>query len=98
MYVIDKGDLDCYKKFNKDGEDTHLKVYHPGETFGELALLYNTPRAANIIDKTDCTLFSLDRETFNHIVKDAASKKREKYEKILEKVELLHDMSPYERL
>jgi len=59
MYVIDKGDLDCYKKFNKDGEDTHLKVYHPGETFGELALLYNTPRAANIIAKTDCTLFRL---------------------------------------
>ena len=98
MYVIDKGDLDWYKKFKKDGEDTHLKVYHPGEAFGELALLYNTPRAAIIIAKTDCTLFSLDRETFNHIVKDAASKKMDKYEKLLGKVELLHDMSPYERL
>jgi cAMP-dependent protein kinase regulator len=43
-------------------------------------------------------LLGLDRETFNHIVKDAASKKREYYESFLNKVELLHDMDPYERL
>jgi len=40
----------------------------------------------------------LDRETFNHIVKDAAAKKREKYESFLSKVELLADMDPYERM
>jgi len=42
--------------------------------------LYNAPRAATIIAKSDSTLFALDRQTFNHIVKDAAAKKREKYE------------------
>jgi len=98
LYVIDSGELDCFKKFKKDGPDTHLKVYYPGEAFGELALLYNAPRAATIIAKTDSVLFSLDRETFNNIVKDAASKKREKYEEFLSKVEILHDMEPYERL
>jgi len=54
-----------------------------------LALLYNCPRAATIRGKTDSILFSLDRETFNHIVKDAAAKKREYYENFLAKVELL---------
>ena len=38
-------------------------------SIGELALLYNAPRAATIIAKTDSILFSLDRQTFNHIVK-----------------------------
>jgi len=66
-----------------------LKIYYPGEAFGELALLYNAPRAASIKAKTDCTLFALDRETFNHIVKDAARKKREKYEDALKKVAIL---------
>ena len=47
----------------------HLKVYHPGDSFGELALLYNAPRAATIISKTNSVLFSLDRDTFNNIVK-----------------------------
>lgn len=48
-----------------------LKEYGPGEAFGELALLYNTPRAATITAKTNCVLWSLDRETFNYVIKDA---------------------------
>ena len=39
----------------------HLKVYYPGESFGELALLYNAPRAASIQSKTESILFALDR-------------------------------------
>lgn len=31
-----------------DGSDKFLKEYQPEEVFGELALLYNAPRAANI--------------------------------------------------
>lgn len=71
LYVVDDGKLDCFKKFSKDAADTYLKTYVPGESFGELALLYNAPRAASIICKEDAVLFSLDRATFNHIVKDA---------------------------
>lgn len=98
MYVVDSGELDCFKKFSKDAQDTYLKTYKPGEAFGELALLYNAPRAASIQAKTPAVLFSLDRECFNHIVKDSASKKRERFESTLKKVELLDSMDPYERI
>lgn len=50
-----------------------MKEYKPGEAFGELALLYNCPRAATITAVEDSELWSLDRKTFNHIVKDAAA-------------------------
>ena len=53
-----------------------MKTYQPGEAFGELALLYNAPRAATIVAKTNCVLWQLDRSTFNHIVKDASQQKR----------------------
>jgi cAMP-dependent protein kinase regulator len=53
-----------------------LKTYYPGESFGELALLYNAPRAASIKAKNEAILFALDRATFNNIVKDAAVKYR----------------------
>lgn len=78
LYVVDGGALDCYKKFPGDQEPRWLKTYQPGESFGELALLYNAPRAASIKAKTDSILWALDRETFNRIVKDAAAKKKRK--------------------
>ena len=42
-------------------------------------------------------LWKLDRDTFNHIVKDAANKKRAKYEKFLATAPILSTMEPYER-
>ena len=95
LFVVESGRLKCYK--NIKGEDKMLKVYKPGEAFGELALLYNAPRAATIIADADCELWSLDRECFNNIVKDSAIRRRERYEEFLSRVSILQDMDPYER-
>merc|ERR1711862_415601 len=68
-----------------------------GDVFGELALLYNTTRAANVDTTEKCVLWQLDRDTFNHIVKEAAQKKRSRYDSFLSKVPLLTSMDAYER-
>ncbi len=96
LYVVESGELECSKHFTKDGPEVFLKMYHPGDSFGELALLYNAPRAATIKAKTDCILWALDRATFNNIVKDAAQKKREKFENFLKKVDILSTIDSYE--
>jgi cAMP-dependent protein kinase regulator len=96
--VVETGALDCYKLFPGNDQPTHLKVYVPGEAFGELALLYNAPRAATIIAKEPSLLWGLDRNTFNHIVKDSAVKSRQMIEEFLKKVPLLSSMDSYERL
>jgi cAMP-dependent protein kinase regulator len=96
LFVVESGDLDCFKKFSKDSNEELVKKYTAGDSFGELALLYNAPRAAKIVAKTKSILWALDRETFNNIVKDAAQKKREKYENFLRSVNILESIENYE--
>ena len=97
LFVVDSGVLDCTKVFEKGGQPRFLKEYHSGESFGELALLYNAPRAATITPKTKSILWVLDRSCFNNIVKDSAMRRRERYEEFLKNVPILGDMDPYER-
>lgn len=97
LFVVESGSLSCTKLFTGKTEPTFLKKYEPGDAFGELALLYNAPRAANIIADSECLLWSLDRGTFNHIVKDSSQKRRQKYEDFLTKVKIMETMEPYER-
>lgn len=97
LFLVENGTLNCTKIFAGKTEPTFLKQYLPGDAFGELALLYNAPRAATITSETDSLLWCLDRATFNHIVKDASRKRREKYEDFLSRVKILKNMEPYER-
>lgn len=95
LYLVDTGKFHCYKKIGD--ENKLIKEYKEGEVFGELALLYNAPRAATIVAEENSVLWSLDRECFNHIVKEAAVRRREKYVEFLGKVQILSKMDPYER-
>jgi cAMP-dependent protein kinase regulator len=95
LFVIEQGILDCYKLI--DGNEKLVKTVQAGDAFGELSLLYNVPRAASVESRTDCVLWKLDRETFNHIVKDSASQKRERYEEFLKSVPILRSIDAYER-
>jgi cAMP-dependent protein kinase regulator len=91
MYAVESGTVDC----SIDG--TVVKTCTTGDAFGELALLYNCPRKATVVSRTDSILWQLDRKTFNHIVADAAQKKRSRYETFLEKSSLMASMTQYER-
>jgi cAMP-dependent protein kinase regulator len=95
LFVIETGALDCIIKI--DGSDKVVKTCEAGDVFGELALLYNCPRAATVEAKEKCVLWQLDRDTFNNIVKEAAQKKRQRYDTFLAKVPLLNNMDAYER-
>lgn len=68
-----------------------------GGSFGELALMYNTPRAATLIAARASLLWALDRTTFRQIVTVASARKRALYETFLARVPLLDAMDRYER-
>jgi len=97
LFIVGGGKLKCEKIFPGQTAPTFLKNYSIGDVFGELALMYNAPRAASIFAIENSVLFSLDRDTFNHIVKMAAIKKRDLYESFLTKIEIFSTLEPYER-
>ena len=95
LYVVETGHIEC--KVLQNGIEKVVKTCAPGDVFGELALLYNCPRAASVDSKSDRTVWRLDRETFNHVAKDAALKKHVKHDAFLRKVSLFSSLNDHQR-
>ncbi|KAJ8651760.1 hypothetical protein O0I10_012670 [Lichtheimia ornata] len=96
FYVVEQGTLDCL--ISKGGAPpAKVTSYEAGGSFGELALMYNAPRAATIIATSDAILWALDRVTFRTILMENTSRKRRMYESFLEEVPLLKSLEEYER-
>ncbi|XP_077547617.1 cAMP-dependent protein kinase type II regulatory subunit-like [Haemaphysalis longicornis] len=99
FYVISSGTYHIYvgDGSGKGGEKLVGK-YEGSGSFGELALMYNMPRAATITAVTEGTLWAMNRQTFRRIVLKSAFKKRKEYENLLEKVPMLKSLNEYERM
>eukprot|EP01091_Cochliopodium_minus_P002323 TRINITY_DN12185_c0_g1_i1.p1 TRINITY_DN12185_c0_g1~~TRINITY_DN12185_c0_g1_i1.p1 ORF type:complete len:300 (-),score=99.32 TRINITY_DN12185_c0_g1_i1:116-1015(-) len=98
FFVIESGEAEVFKDY-KDGKG-EIKVfqYGPKGFFGELALMYNTPRAATVKAKTTIKVWAIDRVTFRKYLMNSTKQKREKYEQFLSKVPILVNLDKYERL
>ncbi|KAL8612013.1 hypothetical protein ACOMHN_045368 [Nucella lapillus] len=96
FYVIDGGTYDIYVEI--EGQPKLVGNYENTGFFGELALMYNMPRAATIIASSPGSLWALDRTTFRRIVLKTAFQKRKVYEGLLESVPLLKSLDLYERM
>jgi CRP-like cAMP-binding protein len=97
FYIVEVGTLDVFVAKAGGKESVKVASYGPGGSFGELALMYNAPRAATVKATSDCVLWALDRVTFRRILMETTSKKRRMYEEFLEKIPLLASLEAYER-
>ncbi|KAJ7407106.1 cAMP-dependent protein kinase type II-beta regulatory subunit [Willisornis vidua] len=96
FYVIDRGTYDIYVKC--DGVGRCVGTYDNRGCFGELALMYNTPRAATIIATSPGAIWGLDRVTFRRIIVKNNAKKRRMYESFIESLPFLKSLEMSERL
>ena len=90
FYVITRGKV----AFEVNGE----KVGEPagkGTSFGELALLYQAPRAATVVAASDVTLFRIDQRAFRYILRSKSSELDETKRRLLtDEKSLFKDLSP----
>lgn len=91
FYVIDKGVVDVYVN------NEFVLTINEGGSFGELALIYGTPRAATVIAKTDVKLWAIDRLSYRRILMGSTTKKRKMYDEFLSRVQILSDLDKWER-
>lgn len=92
FYIIDSGEVDVFVS------DEYVSTIGEGGSFGELALIYGTPRAATIKSRTDVKLWAIDRVTYRRILMGSQIRKRKMYEQFLEKVSILESLDKWERL
>jgi cAMP-dependent protein kinase regulator len=73
-FIIRQDDVGDYFYVLMDGEcsfwvnEAKVGSAKAGDCFGELALLYTSPRAASVQADTKCTLFRVDQTTFRYIL------------------------------
>lgn len=104
FYVVEKGDFDVYIhpsgsiQPGPDGMGERVATIGPGGGFGELALMYDAPRAATVVSASKGgLLWQLDRTTFRRILMDSSFQRRKMYEGFLEEVPLLSTLKGPER-
>ncbi|XP_043079621.1 protein kinase, cAMP-dependent, regulatory, type II, alpha, B [Puntigrus tetrazona] len=96
FYVIERGVFEIV--IQKDGVSRCVGCYDHKGSFGELALMYNTPRAATIRASQEGALWALDRATFHRLIVKNNAKKRKMYETFIESAPLLKSLQLSERM
>jgi cAMP-dependent protein kinase regulator len=90
LYVLEDGELHVHK-----GALGHVFTYSKqGDLFGDLALLYNAPRAATVIATMPSVVWCIDRATFNNLVKNQLRQVKERRLEFLKSVEVLKSLDP----
>ncbi|BGP25067.1 cAMP-dependent protein kinase regulatory subunit [Rhodotorula toruloides] len=111
FYVVEEGSFEVWVRappthtyaapgqslVSQPGEEKKVATYGPGGSFGELALMYNAPRAATVVATSRATMWALDRVTFRSILVEHTSRKRKMYEAFLGEVSILQELNAKER-
>ena len=83
MYVVKEGTFDVYQSAAGKGGNVHVNKKSRGDLFGEIALLYNCPRTATIVAKTDSVVWVLDRKTFKSRIRRHQALVRQRENKLI---------------
>jgi cAMP-dependent protein kinase regulator len=95
FFILDSGTCDVLVHDRVVGE---VGATSPRNFFGELALLYDSPRAATVRAKTPVECWSLDRVTFKRVLMATTMQQRALYLDFLGQVPIFSTLSSYEKM
>ncbi|HTL54496.1 MAG TPA: cyclic nucleotide-binding domain-containing protein [Candidatus Limnocylindrales bacterium] len=68
MYIVSEGELRALSII--EGKESILGTMGPGECFGEISLLDQGPRSADVVANRDSTLLKLSNAAFERLVRE----------------------------
>lgn len=107
FFFIEDGELECKMGFTRvtregnkkkvDKFDPKLvKVYYPGDCFGELNLIYTIPSRGSVKAIKEVTAYTLDREVYKHILTTTYKEQKDKRILLFKKVPILQTLDDQE--
>ena len=100
FFFVLEGQLECKMQFTKITQEGNRKkverfdpklvrIYNPGDYFGELSLLYHSKRRGTIRAITDVKLLVLSRSVYKQILRKSIEEKSNRITETLKKVKIL---------
>ena len=107
FFFVEEGELECkmqFTKVTKEGnrkkiekfEPKLVKIYGPGDYFGELSLLFHTPRRGTVKAVNDAKLYFLKRSVYKKILRRANEEAISRKINIFKKVPILESLTDEE--
>lgn len=98
--MIQQGDAGDYFYVMKQGRvrfevsGTIVGYAEKGKSFGELALLYTSPRAASVIAEENTIVYRVDQKTFRYIMQSQTLQTENDKKDLIQGVSFLQDLDP----
>jgi len=87
FYVLETGNVEILIQDNVVGHMSH------GSSFGDLALMYNSPRSATICASSDCTCWTLEKHFFRQAMVTSSSNQTGNLSAFLGKLKLFESLN-----
>jgi cAMP-dependent protein kinase regulator len=96
FYLIESGRCQIILT-DEDGTEKGSVFVGDGDTFGELGVMYGTPRAATVVAVLQSKMWWIDRDTYRGLLLVQTMKKRERFTNFLKSLDIFTSIDDYER-
>lgn len=70
FYILRQGTVKITQQLSET-EEVLIALRHPGDFFGEMALIDNSPRSASVTSMTEVDVLEIDEETFKQVLRNS---------------------------
>lgn len=96
LYVVKDGKFEVLQR--RQGQNMRVNMKERGDCFGEISLMYDSPRSATVAATTDAIVWVLDRSVFRYFVREVQETQVSQVELFLNSVPILSPLTKEERM